>query len=170
VAISSVALDRAQLSVISNGGRWLVSWHGPDDQPEGKAHGATGICRTMSGEVVLVSPDGEHWGFPGGRTEPGETWRETLDREMEEEACGGVLQARLIGWGRGECLSGEEEGLVIVRSNWAVTLELFKWWPRFEIAHRKLVLPSQAYDQLTMEPGMEPIYRRQLKEAGLPYA
>ncbi len=163
------AVDRAPLTVITNGGQWLISWHPPDEQPEGTPHGATGICRVLSGEVVLISPDGERWGFPGGRTEPGETWRQTLDREMEEEACAGVLHATLIGWGRGECLSGPEQGLVLVRSMWRASLELFPWWPRFEISDRRLVEPDQAWKQLDMEPGMEPIYRRQLKEAGLPY-
>jgi len=24
--------------------------------------------------MVLISPDGERWGWPGGRPEPGESW------------------------------------------------------------------------------------------------
>lgn len=166
---AAYARDRVQLAVISNGGDWLVSWHPPDAQPEGTPHGATGICVTDLGEVVLVSDDGVRWGFPGGRTEPGETWIETLHREMAEEACASVVRARLIGWGRGECLTGHERGTVLVRSMWNATVELDEWDPQFEISHRRVCAPDQAHRLLHMEPGMDPIYLRQLKEAGLPH-
>lgn len=167
---ATFALDRAQLAVISNGGDWLISWYPPDAQPEGKPHGATGVCVTDFREVVLVSEDGARWGFPGGRTEPGEDWIDTLRRELMEEACVGVLHSELVGWGRGECLTGDERGLVLVRSMWNVRVELYDWDPQFEMLHRSLCAPDQLQGHLFMEPGMEPIYRRQMKEAGLPYS
>jgi len=167
---ASYALDRVQLAVISNGGDWLISWHPPEGQPEGRPHGATGVCVTDSREVVLVSDDGVSWGFPGGRTEPGEDWMDTLHRELLEEACAGVLNAELIGWGRGECLTGPEQGLVLVRSMWNVRAEVYDWEPQFEMTHRRLFPPDQAHRALHMERGMEPIYLRQLKEAGLPHS
>lgn len=169
VPAATYALDRAELAVISNGGDWLISWYPPDHQPEGTPHGATGVCVTDFREVVLVSEDGQRWGFPGGRPERGEDWIDTLRRELEEEACIGVLRADLIGWGRGQCLSGPEEGLVLVRSMWSVRAELYDWEPEFEMKHRRLCAPDQARQLLHMEPGMEPIYLRQLREAGLPH-
>lgn len=168
---ATYALDRAELAVISNGGDWLISWHPPDGQPAGTPHGVTGVCVTDFREVVLVSDDGAHWGFPGGRKKPGETWMDTLHRRLEEEACVGVLNAELIGWGRGECLSGAQQGLVLVRSMWTVRAELYEWdRAEPEMLRRRLCPPDHAQRALYMEPGMEPIYLRQLREAGLPHS
>ena len=47
----------------------LVSWHPPDRPPDGQRHGAEGICVTDSGEVIVVSRDGQCWKFPAGRLE-----------------------------------------------------------------------------------------------------
>jgi ADP-ribose pyrophosphatase YjhB (NUDIX family) len=56
--------------------------------------------------VVLISPDGRRWGWPGGRPEAGEDWLQTLRRELLEEACAEVEQARLLGFTRSACLAG----------------------------------------------------------------
>ena len=167
---ATYALDRAELALISNGGDWLMSWHPPDGEPEGTRHGVTGVCVTDFREVVLVSENGARWDFPGGRTKPGEDSMTTLHRTLEEEACVGVLRAELIGWGRGECLTGPRQGLVLVRSMWSVRVELYEWdGPGQEMVRRRLCAPDQARRVLHMEPGMEPIYLRQLREAGLPH-
>jgi hypothetical protein len=42
----------------------LVSGHPPDRPPDGQRHGAEGIRATDSGEVVVVSRDGQCWKFP----------------------------------------------------------------------------------------------------------
>lgn len=167
---ATYALDRAELVVVSAGGDWLISWHPPDSQPAGTRHGVTGVCITDFREVVLVSQNGARWDLPGGRNRAGEDWKDTLYRQLEDEACVGVLNAELIGWGRGECLSGPQEGLVLVRSMWNVRAELWEWdRPQAEMLHRRLCAPGEVQRALHMEAGMEPIYRRQLREAGLPH-
>jgi hypothetical protein len=37
----------------------LVSWLPPDRPPDGQRHGAEGICVIDSGEVIVVSRDGQ---------------------------------------------------------------------------------------------------------------
>ena len=86
------------------------------------------LLRHADGEVVLISPDGQRWGWPGGRPEPGESWEQTLRREILEEACATVTCARLLGFVRGRCVSGREQGLVLVRSIWRAEVRLLPSW------------------------------------------
>jgi hypothetical protein len=46
-------------------------------------------------------------------------------------------------------------------------VELMPWKPRFEISHRRVVPVAELMSHLWMENGLEPIYRRALKAAGL---
>ena len=107
------AADGMQIPVQSGGQRWLVSWHPPLEPPDGTPHGAAGVCLTAAGGVVVISPDGVAWDLPAGRPEPGESWEQTLRREVDEEACAAVVEARLLGFTRGQCVSGPEKGLVL---------------------------------------------------------
>ncbi|MDR0341616.1 MAG: NUDIX domain-containing protein [Nocardiopsaceae bacterium] len=100
------AADGEELSYSSRGQRWAVSWHSPARVPAGRPHGANAFCVTGDGRVVLISPDGRRWGWPGGRPEAGEDWLQTLRRELLEEACAEVEQARLLGFTRSACLAG----------------------------------------------------------------
>lgn len=154
--------------VWANGQGWLVSWHRAPRPPDGTPHGAEGVCLTAAGEVVLVSQDGERWSLPAGRPELGETWEDTLRREVLEEACARVLTARLLGFCRGACVAGPEEGLVLVRSIWRAEVELEPWEPQFEIRHRRLVAQDEVMDQLGI--GSHPfagVLRRTLHEAAI---
>jgi ADP-ribose pyrophosphatase YjhB (NUDIX family) len=163
-----VAGDGEEFALRSNEGDWLVGWHSPIAAPPvGKAHGANAFCMTAEDGVVLVSNDGERWGWPGGRPEGDESWEQTLRREVLEEVCAIVGPARLLGFCRGECLTGPEAGLVLVRSVWRAEVELMPWEPRFEIAHRRVVPATELLSHLWMEKGFEPIYHRALAEAGL---
>ncbi|HZS04756.1 MAG TPA: NUDIX domain-containing protein [Blastocatellia bacterium] len=164
---SHVARDGEELAVRSNGGDWLVAWHSPVAVPAGKAHGANAFCVTEDDAVVLISNDGERWGWPGGRPEGDESWEQTLRREVLEETCAVVVAARLLGFCRAACLTGPEAGLVLVRSVWRAEVGLMKWEPRFEIAHRRVVPATELLSYLRMEEGFEPIYHRALAEAGL---
>jgi ADP-ribose pyrophosphatase YjhB (NUDIX family) len=125
------------------------------------------LCVTNDEQVLLISPDGERWEWPGGRPEEGESWEETLRREMLEEACAEVVHARLLGFTRSTCLRGREQGLVLVRGIWRADVELLSWDPPYEIGRRRAVPAADLGDYLWMEEGLEPIYRRALVEAKL---
>lgn len=91
-------LDARQVAIRVGDDEILVSWHGPNTPPDGQAHGAEGICVTGTGDVVVISRDGRRWELPAGRPERGETWEQTLCREVREEACATVVRARLPGF------------------------------------------------------------------------
>jgi ADP-ribose pyrophosphatase YjhB (NUDIX family) len=134
-----VTRDGEAFAVRSNGGDWLIAWHTPIAVPVGKPHGANAFCLTADNGVVLISNDGERWGCPGGRPEGDDSWEQTLRREILEETCAIVGDARLLGFCRAVCLSGPEQGLVLVRSVWRAGVELLTWEARFEVAHRRVV-------------------------------
>jgi 8-oxo-dGTP pyrophosphatase MutT (NUDIX family) len=161
--------DGEQLPVRSNGQEWLVSWHPPPTAPSGTPHGAAGICVSGNDQIVLISSDGLEWGFPAGRPEGDETWEQTLRREMREEACATVVDARLLGFCRGCCVAGPEEGLVLIRSFWRADVILGLWEPAFEIPHRRTVPVVEVLSYLSSPVSLPflPIFRRALDEAGL---
>jgi ADP-ribose pyrophosphatase YjhB (NUDIX family) len=164
---SRVARDREEFAVRSNGGDWSTAWHSPIAAPAGTPHGANAFCVTADDRVVLISNDGERWGWPGGRPEGDESWEQTLRREILEETCSIVRDTRLLGFCRSVCLTGPEEGRVLVRSVWRAVVELMPWEPRFEIVHRRVVPATDLLSHLWIEEGFEPIYRRALREARL---
>ncbi len=161
------ARDGEEIALRANDQDWIVSWHSPLTPPDGTPHGASGLCVTGDGKVVLISQDGEHWDVPGGRPEGDEPWEETLRREMREEACATVVQARLLGFCRGACVAGPQAGLVTVRSLWRAEVELAPWEPQFEVAHRRVVAAAEVIDQLTLADGLVRIISRGLHEATL---
>jgi ADP-ribose pyrophosphatase YjhB (NUDIX family) len=158
--------DGEEIDLHANQQEWRLSWHPPTQLPTGKAHGSAGICVTAANEIVLVSGDGARWDLPAGRPEGAETWEQTLRREVHEEACAIVGEARLLGFSRGRCVRGHEEGLVLVRSFWLAEVLLEPWEPKFEILHRKVVPQGELFANLTIEHGYLPILRRALDEAG----
>jgi ADP-ribose pyrophosphatase YjhB (NUDIX family) len=161
-----VAADGEPVRIRSNGQDWLVSWHPPPDAPDGIPHGAEGVCVTPEGNVVLVGHDGETWDLPAGRPEPGEAWADTLRREMLEEACATVVTARLLGFVRGECVAGAERGRTLVRSIWRADVSLEPWDPQFEIPHRRVAAPAEAWAHFATHP-FGSFIRRELLEAGV---
>ena len=161
------ARDGEEFVVRSNGGDWLTAWHSPNAVPAGTPHGANAFCVTADDCAVLISNDGERWGWPGGRPEGDESWEQTLRREILEESCSIVTDARLLGFCRSACLSGQEKDRVLVRSIWRAEVELLPWNPRFEIPHRRIVPADEVSAHLWMEDGFERIYHRALVEAGL---
>jgi ADP-ribose pyrophosphatase YjhB (NUDIX family) len=122
---------------------------------------------TAGDEVALVSRDGVRWKWPGGRPEGGESWEDTLRREMLEEVCAVVTEARLLGFVRSRCLTGAEQGRVLVRSIWRAEVRLLAWEPEFEIPFRTVVPAGELAGRLWMETGAEPIYSRAAREAGI---
>ncbi len=161
------ASDGEEIALRANDGDWIVSCRPPLTLPDGTRHGAAGLCVTGDGGIVLISQDGEHWDVPGGRPEGNETWEETLRREVLEEACATVVQARLLGFCRGACVAGSQVGLVTVRSLWRAEVELAPWEPRFEVAHRRVVAPAEVVDHVALADGLARIISRALHEAAL---
>lgn len=165
----TAAPDDETMPTVSGGQRWWVSWHPIDAAPVGRDHGTAGICVGNDGrDLVLVSPDQSHWGFPAGRPEGAETPRETLARELREEACVEVLDARLLGFSRSECVQGRERGLVLVRSYWLAQVAIGPWEPRFEVVHRRIVPAAEASAYVRdPDPVATRISMRAIVEAGL---
>ena len=165
---SEIAIDGKEYEFHDNGGDWVATWHpGSDPVPDGINHGSGGICVSFDGQLVLVSRDGESWELPAGRPESDEDWRATLDREMWEEACVKVNQARLLGFVRGRCMSGHEKGLVLVRAMWRADVTVSPWNPEYEIPHRALIPTLDAMDKLEITATLWPIYRRWFSDAAL---
>ena len=162
-----MAADGEEVTCHAGGQDWSLLWHAPDAEPEGKRHGSAGVCLPDRGQAILISSDGVRWDLPAGRPEGDETWEQTLRREVLEEACATVRLTRLLGFLRGHCTRGHEEGLVLVRSFWLAEVSLHPWHPVHEIVHRRLVPARQILEHLTIEAGYLPIYRRALQEAGL---
>ncbi|WP_327003449.1 NUDIX domain-containing protein [Dactylosporangium sp. NBC_01737] len=164
------APDGAPLAAYGNHQDWRVSWHPPGSRPEGRAHGANGVCLGAAG-LVLISHEGVHFGLPGGRPEGDETDLETLCREMREEACVRVVEARLLGFTRSECVAGHELGLVLIRSFWRAEVLIDPWEQRFEVPHRRVVPAAAALDEVwDHADGLARVTARALAEAGLSQA
>lgn len=164
----AVAGDGEAFAERTNGQDWTLSWHPPSAPPDGKPHGAEGICVTPDGAIVVISRDGETWEFPAGRPDGPETWEETLRREVLEEACATVVRARLLGFTRGVCVAGPQQGLVLVRSSWRADVELAQWAPRFEISHRRVLRAADLMDDLKVATlPFAPIIRRMIHEAAV---
>src|SRR5258708_29725875 len=155
----SAARDGDEFVVRSNGGDWLIAWHTPNAAPAGTPHGANALCVTADDRVVLISNDGERWGWPGGRPEGDESWEQTLRREILEETCSTVNDARLLGFCRSVCLSGPEKDRVLVRSIWRAEVEVKPWEPRLAIAHPRGLPPDEVRPHLCIEASFEPMSR-----------
>lgn len=117
--------------------------------------------------MVLIREDGTRWDFPGGRPEPGESWEQTMRREILEEACATVLDAQLLGYCRFLDTDGPEAAVVKVRSMWRAAVRLSSWEPRFEVQHRQVVDAARVVTIVDVPPGVEPIYVRFLHDAGV---
>ncbi len=150
--------DRKLIGDIESSGQtWNVLWYPPSVAPAGKCHGAAGICVTPQGEVVLISTDGTLWGLPAGRPESKEDWRDTLRREMHEEACVTVIVERLLGFCVSRCIKGPQTGVVLVRSFWLAQVSVDAWDPQFEIARRRMVSVNDVWSH--MDQTYMPVYR-----------
>lgn len=123
------------------------------------------MCITDSGDIVLISEDGLVWDMPGGRPEGDETSEQTMHREMAEEACASVTDARILGFCRSHCIAGHEAGLVLIRAFWLAHVRLEAWRPQFETTHRMVVPISAMWPYIP--DSFAPIFRRALHAVGL---
>lgn len=160
-----IARDGEEHQWKDGGQVWRGAWHPVSAAPIGTSHGSAAVCFTSSRDVVLVSEDGKIWGLPGGRPVEGEDWRQTLEREVREEACAQIELAVLLGFVAGTCVSGSEQGLTLVRSLWSAVVVLLPWHPLHEISQRLVIRPQAALAQIRSPAGLRPIYRRWFHEA-----
>jgi 8-oxo-dGTP pyrophosphatase MutT (NUDIX family) len=148
-----VARDGEEFVFHNAGQDWTVSFHPASlPPPDGKNHGATGFCFTAEGQVLLVSKDGVAWEPPAGRPEGDESLRQTLDREVLEEASAGVKGAVLLGYSKGVCRKGHEEGLVLVRSLWWASVTVLPYVPDYEMKYRLRLPAGDALARIGIEP------------------
>lgn len=164
--MNDIAGNGADFTASINDQGWRVAWYPPPDPPSGTPHGAEAVC-VVGDRILVVSGDGQRWGLPAGRPERSEQWVDTMRREVREEACAEVVDCRLLGFSRGVCVRGPQEGLVLIRSMWRAEVRLAPWDPRFEMAHRRLLSANEAFQSLTIPDGLGPFYRRAFAEAAV---
>ena len=167
---TKIAYDREEFDFTDDGQDWIASWHPPTyPPPNGKPHGSAAICLTQDKQIVLISTDNISWDLPGGRPEGDEDWRMTMEREVFEEACATVKEAELLGFSKGLCVKGPEEGLILIRSLWRADVSILDWEPHHEIGYRLLVPSNTALTwllaQASVPTGLQPVYRRWFNEA-----
>lgn len=66
------------------------------DKEDKDLHGSHAFC-FLEDKLVLVNDLNQGWSPPGGGTEPGETYLETTEREVLEEASMKVIYQEIIG-------------------------------------------------------------------------
>lgn len=125
-----------------------LAWFGSGEKPPGRDHGASGICLVESRSIVLVTRNGVSWDLPGGRPELNEDPEQTLEREVQEEACADMLNATHAGYGQATCRTGPHAGQVIVRTLWVADVTLGEWNPGSETIERIIVTPCEAATRL----------------------
>ncbi len=109
---------------------------------------ARGLCVTSDGEIVLVGGDELPWGIPGGGREGDESIRDNLTREVWEEACSRVVDARFLTALRGVPLDaqGGVGGPVEHHALFWARVELEPFVPEFETRARRVVSAREALD------------------------
>ena len=122
------------------GDQWYtVSWLPRPSGYEDVARQAIGFAVTGDGHGVIVrNRDGGEF-IPGGTREAGESLRETLERELREEACARVVDAELFGYLRAARRGPDGVTDIHYGSRWWARVELDQWAPEWEMAERRLV-------------------------------
>lgn len=162
--MNDIAEYRGELTAPVHCREWHVAYCPPPEPPPGRPYGAEVVC-VVGDRIVVVSEDGEHWRLPRGAHEPRQRCRDTMRREVREEACVTVMECRLLGFSRYVCVRGPQEGLVLIRSLWRAEVRLAPWNPRGESARRRLLSVGEAFRSLTIPDGLGPFYRRLFAQA-----
>ncbi len=109
---------------------------------------ALGLCFTADGQVVMVTWDGQQWTFPGGTVEDGETVKQTLIREVAEEACARVVACQFLAAQHVADPLNPNGGPSYYQTRWLARVELDPWRPQHEMIARRLVPPDQVLPTL----------------------
>ena len=133
------------VETFSDAGRpWTATWLDPPFRPDPPdCNQAYGVCFDLTGKIVLVRTEVDHWNLPGGGVELGETLEETLVREVAEEACGRVLAQTYIGCQRIDDPENPLGRQRYYQSRFWARVELLPWQARFEVTECKLVDPAE---------------------------
>ncbi|MGH9211245.1 MAG: NUDIX domain-containing protein [Acidimicrobiales bacterium] len=122
------------------GDQWYTaSWLPGRTGNEDVARQAIGFAVTRQGGAVIVRHREGRELIPGGTREPGETLRETLERELHEEACARVVDAELFGHMRAARRGPDGVSDIHYGSRWWARVELDPWAPEWEMAERRLL-------------------------------
>ncbi|MFF3559328.1 NUDIX domain-containing protein [Streptomyces sp. NPDC002574] len=162
--MNNIAENGAGFTAPAHGQDWRVAYCPPPEPPPGTPYGAEVVC-VVGDRILLVSEDGQRWRLPSSRPEPRERCRDTMRREVREEACAAVVERRLLGFSRGVCVRGPQEGLVLIRAMWRAEVRLAPWDPHRGTVHRRLLSVGEAFRTLTIPEGLGPFYRKLFAQA-----
>ena len=109
---------------------------------------ALGLCFTADHSVVMVTWDGQHWTFPGGTVEGGETIEQALIREVAEEACARVVSCKYLAAQHVADPLNPNGRPSHYQTRWWTRVELDPWRPQHEMVARRLVTPDQVLPTL----------------------
>lgn len=109
---------------------------------------AVGICFADGGEVVMVTWDDEHWTFPGGTVEQGETVEQALVREVAEEACATVLAGEYLASQHVSDPANPNGRTSYYQTRWWARVAVDPWRPAHEMTGRALVAPADVSSTL----------------------
>lgn len=141
-----------------------ITWTPGSRPPRVANHGALGVC-FAGGDVLLVTQDGSSWELPAGRAEPGETPKQTLIREIQEEGCCTIQRAQYLGTTVSRCIRGPEAGIELTRTHWCALVAVDAWDPQYETVARRFAPPSEVLEALQPEGGMREILQAILASA-----
>jgi|WetSurMetagenome_2_1015567.scaffolds.fasta_scaffold111127_2 8-oxo-dGTP pyrophosphatase MutT (NUDIX family) len=89
-------------TIFMNGkNKTILSWHESDDFSKMKnVRQCYGICFDNKNRIMIVSNKKDKWFLPGGTPEKGETFEQTLIRELDEEADIGIDNIIPLGYNK----------------------------------------------------------------------
>jgi len=87
--------ERKDAAVVVTSMQWVPASPFTSFSPATQVYG---VCFDDQGEILVSSPGGKGgWDLPGGKPEPGESWRATLQREVREKAGAELGEIALLG-------------------------------------------------------------------------
>lgn len=124
---------------------YIVEYHDVDDfnsLDKSKCTQTYGVCFYGDKMVIGFGGKKKDWGLIGGTIEPGETFEETLHREIQEESNMKILKSTPIGYQK---VTDTRDGSVIYQLRYACVVEpfgLFVSDPAGGVTEIKLIDPK----------------------------